>query len=84
MARRGGKKEKRTHENRSASTRHYHAATDDCIFNSRGVKREEDKRATTNVQHRFVLYFLLSFLLFFVLIDLKPFVLKGKVLGEKL
>ena len=25
---------------------------------------EEDKHATTNVQHRFVLFFLLSFLLF--------------------
>ena len=26
--------------------------------------QEEDKRATTNVQHRFVLFFLLSFLFF--------------------
>ena len=43
---------------------------------------EEDKRATTNVQHRFVLFFLLSF---FTLLShqAKTFVLKGKVLGDK-
>ena len=39
---------------------------------------EEDKRATTNVQHRFVLFFFFSFLL----LELKPFVLKGKALGD--
>ena len=44
------------------------------------VEYEEDKHATTNVQHRFVLFFLFSFLV----LELKPFVLKGKVLGEKL
>ena len=46
-------------------------------------KWEEDKRATTNVQNRFVHFFYYLFFSF-VLIELKPFVLKGKVLGEKL
>ena len=40
------------------------------------------QRATTNVQHRFVQFFLLSFLLFF-LFELKPLVFKWTVLGEK-
>ena len=48
----------------------------------RAKTQEEDKRATTNMQHRFLLFFLLSFLLF-VLLELNPFVLKRKVLGEK-
>ena len=47
------------------------------------LKLEEDKRATTNVQNRFALFFLLSFFSF-VLLELKTFVLKGKVLGGKL
>ena len=44
---------------------------------------EEDKRATTNVQNRFVQFFFYLFFSF-VLLELKPLVLKGKVLGEKL
>ena len=46
-------------------------------------RSEEDKRATTNVQNRdssdsfYYLFFSC------VLLELKPFVLKGKVLGEK-
>ena len=32
--------------------------------NVSAMKQEEDKRATTNVQNRFVQFFLLSFLLF--------------------
>ena len=44
--------------------------------------QEEDKRATTNVQHRFVPFFLLSFLLF-CSPGAKTLCLKGKVLGEK-
>ena len=45
------------------------------------LKKKEDKRATTNVQHRFVLFFYYLFFSF-VPIELKPFVLKGKVLGN--
>ena len=45
---------------------------------------EEDKPATTNVQNRFVQFFLFYLFFSFVLIELKPFVLKGKVPGEKL
>ena len=44
---------------------------------------EEDKRATTNVQNRFVQFFYYLFFSF-VILELKPFVLKGKVPGEKL
>ena len=44
--------------------------------------QEEDKRATTNVQNRFVQFFYYLFFSF-VLIELKPFVLKGKVPGGK-
>ena len=43
---------------------------------------EEDKRATTNIQHQCVQLFLFYLFFSFVLIELKPFVLKGKVLGE--
>ena len=52
-----------------------------CTVQEKSHVQEEDKRATTNVQNRFVQIFLLSFFSF-VLIELKPFVLKGKVLGE--
>ena len=45
--------------------------------------RRRTKRATTNVQHRFVQLFYIFFFFSFVLIELKPFVLKGNVLGEK-
>ena len=44
------------------------------------IDPEEDKRATTNVQHRFVLFFLLSFLL----IELKPFIFEGESPGGKI
>ena len=47
------------------------------------VVKEEDKRATTNVQHRFVQLFLFYLFLSFVLLELKPFVFKLKVLGAK-
>ena len=47
---------------------------------------EEDKRATTNVQHLMCnidLSCSFYYIFFsFVLVELKPFVLKGKVLGE--
>ena len=52
------------------------------IARSRGLLGGGHKRATTNVQHRFVQFFYYLFFSF-VLIELKPFVLKGKALGEK-
>ena len=55
---------------------------DACLYSLRLKELEEDKCATTNVQNRFVKFFLLPFLLF-VLLELKPFVLKGKVLEGK-
>ena len=45
---------------------------------------EKDKRATTNVQHRNLSNSFYYLFFSFVLIGLKPFVLKGEVPGEKI
>ena len=50
-------------------------------FQSR-LKLEEDKRATTNVQNRFVQIFLLSFLLFCFSLSQNPLFWRGKSRGK--
>ena len=49
---------------------------------SLGLLQEEDKRATTNVQHLDLSSSFYYLFFSFVLIELKPFVLKGKVPGK--